>query len=120
MENLLLPLIILIPLLLITFRGRKQQKAFADLQQRLAAGQDVMTTAGLHGHLVSVDGDVVVLRIADGVQVRWARSAIATIISDPDVAAGRRHEARAVRATRRNRGAQGRLTCHPHTPGTPS
>lgn len=81
--ELLLPVLILLPLLLIIFRGRKQQRAFASTQSRIAAGQDVMTTAGLHARIVEVDGDVVVLEVADGVRVRWAKAAIGQIITPP-------------------------------------
>lgn len=79
--ELLLPLIILIPLLLITFRGRKQQKAFAETQARIAPGQDVMTTAGLYGRIVEVTDDALVLEVADGVRLRWAKGAVAKIVT---------------------------------------
>ena len=81
--ELLLPLLILLPLLLITFRGRKQQKAFVETQSRIASGQDVMTSAGLYGHIVEVDGEVVILEVAKGVRLRWAKAAISRIVDDP-------------------------------------
>lgn len=86
--ELLLPLLILLPLLLITFRGRKQQKAFAETQARIAPGLDVITTAGLYGRVLEVDGDVVVLAVADGVRLRWARGAIGRILGPADGPAG--------------------------------
>lgn len=82
--GLLLPLLILLPLLLITFRGRKQQKAFARTQERIAPGLDVVTTAGLYGRVLEVDGGVVVLEVADGVRLRWAKGAIGGIITPAD------------------------------------
>lgn len=81
--ELLLPLLILIPLLLITFRGRKQQRAFMETQARIAPGQEVMTTAGLYGRIVEVDDDAVVLQVAEGLRVRWAKAAIGRILDDP-------------------------------------
>lgn len=80
--ELLLPLILLVPLLLITFRARKQQRAFLELQSSLVAGQAVVTTAGLHGTIIELVDDVVVLEIAEGVRVRWARAAIAQVLPD--------------------------------------
>lgn len=80
--GLLLPLLLLIPLLLITFRARKQQRSFSDLQASLKPGQRVMTTAGLHGTIVELRDDVAVLDVADGVQLRWARAAIGQVLSD--------------------------------------
>jgi preprotein translocase subunit YajC len=86
--ELLLPLLLLLPILLITFRTRRQQRAFADMQQRLAVGQDVMTTSGLYGRVVDVDGDAVVLEVADGVRLRWARPAIGRILTPETPAVG--------------------------------
>jgi preprotein translocase subunit YajC len=79
--ELLLPLLILLPLLLITFRGRKQQKAYAETQKLIAPGVDVMTTAGLYGRILEVDGETVVLQVADGVRMRWAKAAIGRIVA---------------------------------------
>ncbi len=81
--GLLLPLLLLVPLLLITFRARKQQRAFADLQARLRPGQRVMTTAGLHATIVELQDDVAVLDVADGVRLRWARAAIGQVLAEP-------------------------------------
>jgi preprotein translocase subunit YajC len=80
--GLLLPLILLIPLLLITFRARKQQRSFSDLQASLKPGQRVITTAGLHGTIVELRDDVAVLDVADGVQLQWARAAIGRVLSE--------------------------------------
>jgi len=86
MESLLLPLIILLPLLLLILRQRKQQREFAAQQERVAVGQQVMTTAGLYGTVTAVEGDQMVLEIAPGVSVRWAKAAVGRIVA-PDPAA---------------------------------
>lgn len=95
--ELLLPLILLVPLLLITFRARKQQRQFAELQASLVPGQAVMTTAGLHGTIHEIDGDVVVLDVADGVQLRWARTAIGQVLKPAPQAADDQGELRSGR-----------------------
>lgn len=79
--GLLLPLLLLIPLVLITMRTRRQQREMAEMQQRLAPGQEVMTTSGVFGTVVDVEGDKVLLRVADGVTMRWARPAVARIVT---------------------------------------
>lgn len=76
----LLPLILLLPLVLIITRTRKQQREFRALQAQLQPGQAIVTTAGLHGTVSAVDGDVVVLEVADGVRLRWARAGIGQIL----------------------------------------
>ncbi len=78
--------IILLALLLASFyllvlrpQG-KRVKAAKELRESLRPGDRVMTTSGMHGRLVAVDGDVAVLEIAPGVQVRWALGAIGQIV----------------------------------------
>lgn len=81
--------IFLLPLLLIGllwFMGapqRKMRKEQAALMQSLAPGADVMTHGGLYGTVVEIDDDVVVLETAPGVTMRWAKRAIATVVTPP-------------------------------------
>ncbi len=84
--SLLLPLIILLPLLLLIMRQRKQQRAFLAQQDRVAVGQTVMTTAGLYGRVTAIDGDQMVLEIAPGTTVRWAKAAVGKIVTDDTTA----------------------------------
>ena len=77
--SLLLPLIILLPLLLLIMRQRKQQREFLAQQDRVAVGQTVMTTAGLYGTVTAIEGDQMVLEIAPGTTVRWAKAAVGRI-----------------------------------------
>jgi preprotein translocase subunit YajC len=81
--------IFLLPLLLIGllwFMGapqRKMRKEQAALMQSLAPGSDVMTHGGLYGTVVEIDDDVVVLETSPGVTMRWAKRAIATVVTPP-------------------------------------
>lgn len=81
--------IFLLPLLLIGllwFMGapqRKMRKEQAALMQSLAPGADVMTHGGLYGTVVEIDDDVVVLETAPGVTMRWAKRAIASVVTPP-------------------------------------
>ena len=64
--------------LLILPAQRRQKKSQAMLSE-LKTGDKVVTTGGLYGTIVALDGDAVQLRIADQVKVRVARSAVAGI-----------------------------------------
>jgi preprotein translocase subunit YajC len=61
---------------------RKQRKKREEMLSSLQKGAKVMTTGGLYGTVAQLQDDVVTLQIADGVRVRYARSAIQTVIED--------------------------------------
>jgi preprotein translocase subunit YajC len=67
--------------LLILPAQRRQKKTQAMLSE-LKTGDKVVTTGGLYGTIVALDGDAVQLRIADQVKVKVARSAVAGIQSE--------------------------------------
>ncbi|UZJ26098.1 preprotein translocase subunit YajC [Rhodococcus antarcticus] len=75
----------LLPILLVAFLGimymasrrqKKEAKAVSDMQDALTAGDEVMTTSGLHGTIVDLDEDTVDLEVAPGVVTTWNRLAI--------------------------------------------
>ncbi len=75
----------LLPILLVAFLGimymasrrqKKEAKAVSDMQAALTAGDEVMTTSGLHGTIVDLDEDTVDLEIAPGVVTTWNRLAV--------------------------------------------
>jgi preprotein translocase subunit YajC len=75
----LFPLLIIFAIFyfLLIAPARKRQKALQSMIDSLTRGDQVVTTGGLYGEVVSVkDGDLV-LEIAENVKVRVARSAIA-------------------------------------------
>jgi preprotein translocase subunit YajC len=55
-------------------RRARQQKL---LQSDVGAGDEVVTIGGIYGEVTEVDDETVVVEIADGVEVRFVRSAIA-------------------------------------------
>ena len=74
-------LIFLLPLALIGFMiwsQRRRQRATLDLQSGLAVGDEVCTTSGLFGRVVTLDDSVVTLEVSPGVQLRFDRRAIGT------------------------------------------
>jgi len=59
-----------------------QQRQRKKTQAMLAAvknGDKVVTTSGIYGTINGIDGDTVILKIADQVKIRIARSAIASV-----------------------------------------
>jgi preprotein translocase subunit YajC len=64
-----------------------QQRQRKKLQQMLAAvkaGDKVVTSGGIYGTVAGIDGDTVILKIADNVKIRVARSAIAQVEAPED------------------------------------
>ena len=58
---------------------KKQQKERNELLSSLKKGQKVVTIGGIYGEIVSLTEDYVMLQVADKVEMRFARTAIANI-----------------------------------------
>jgi preprotein translocase subunit YajC len=64
-----------------------QQRQRKKVQEMLAAvknGDKIITTAGIYGTINGMDGDTVILKIADNVKIRIARAAIAQVEASDD------------------------------------
>ena len=61
---------------------RRRQVESQRLLGSLAVGQEVVTAGGLYGTITALDDDEVRVRIADDVEVRVAKRAIAGVVSD--------------------------------------
>jgi preprotein translocase subunit YajC len=79
-EQLLFPLILIavfVVLIILPARQRKKiQERQTAMQNSLAVGTPVMTTAGLHGTVAGLGEKTVDLEVAPGVVVTFARQAI--------------------------------------------
>ncbi|WP_250009400.1 preprotein translocase subunit YajC [Actinoplanes sp. M2I2] len=60
---------------------QKRRREAAQMQNALGPGDRIVTIGGLHGTVVAVSDDVVTLEIAAGVQVDFARPAIARVVT---------------------------------------
>lgn len=60
---------------------RRRAKAQQELSSSLVPGQEIRTIGGIHGTVVSVDDDSVVLRVEEG-RLRVARRAIGSRVGD--------------------------------------
>ncbi|MGH9464954.1 MAG: preprotein translocase subunit YajC [Thermoanaerobaculia bacterium] len=56
---------------------RKRQKAHAKLLTELKKGDRVITNGGIYGEVSALEEKTVILRVADSVRIKVARSAIA-------------------------------------------
>ena len=60
---------------------QKRRREAQSMQSSLGPGDDIVTIGGLHATVVSVDDDVVTLELAPGVTARFARPAIARVVT---------------------------------------
>ncbi len=81
----------LLPLILIFFVFyflliRPQQKKVREHQKLLDAlkrGDEIITSGGIHGTISAIKGNVVDLKIAEGVKVVISKSAISAVVKSP-------------------------------------
>ena len=62
---------------------RARARALAEVRASLKPGRRVMTTAGIHATVLSVEPGVVVLEVAPGVPVRFADAAVVRLLDEP-------------------------------------
>ncbi|MEH1013424.1 preprotein translocase subunit YajC [Micromonospora sp. CPCC 206060] len=60
---------------------QKRRREAEKMQSALGAGDEVVTIGGLYGTVISVDDETVVLEVAPGVHTRYARPAVARVVS---------------------------------------
>jgi preprotein translocase subunit YajC len=72
-----LAIIMVIFYVLLILPAQRRQKKTQTMLSALKTGDKVVTSGGLYGTIVALDGDAIQLRIADQVKVRVARSAVA-------------------------------------------
>ena len=60
---------------------RKRSQKQKEIADSLEVGVEVRTIGGIHGTVVSIDEDSVVLKVEDG-QIRFAKRAIGTRVGD--------------------------------------
>lgn len=56
---------------------RKRQQQLQKTIEALAKGDKVVTNGGIYGEVAAVDRDTVILKVADNVKLRVAKSAVA-------------------------------------------
>jgi preprotein translocase subunit YajC len=74
--------------LLLVMPMRKRQKALQQLLENLKKGDRVVTSGGLYGEIAAINGPTILLKIADNVRVKVARSAISGLEGESDETTG--------------------------------
>jgi len=67
---------------------RRRMRESQQLLSTLADGDEVITSGGIYGFIDAIDGDTIWLDVADGVEIRIHRSAIARKIDPAKEPAG--------------------------------
>ena len=55
---------------------QKKQKEVNRFRDALAVGQDVVTIGSIHGTIKNIDGNIITLKVATGVDIRVEKAAI--------------------------------------------
>jgi preprotein translocase subunit YajC len=63
---------------------RRRQVESQRLLQSLAVGKEIVTAGGLYGTITALEDDEARVQIADGVEVRVAKRAIAGVLSEDE------------------------------------
>lgn len=80
---LVLPMIAIMYFLVFLPQSRQRKKMQA-MHAALKNGDKVITTAGIYGTISGMDGDTIILKIADNVKIRIARAAIVQVEASED------------------------------------
>ncbi len=74
-------IIIVIFWFLVIAPQRKEMKEKDKMREGVKKGDNVVTVGGAHGQVVSVEKDIVTVRLAEKVHVAFERSAIARVVA---------------------------------------
>jgi preprotein translocase subunit YajC len=83
----LLPMVLLmfgIMYFMVIMPQQRQRKKMQEMLAALKNGDKVITNGGIYGTINGIDGDTVILKIADQVKIRIARSAIVQVEASQD------------------------------------
>jgi preprotein translocase subunit YajC len=81
MAPMLLPILILVPFLLLSFRRQKKEQ---EARSKLKKGDKVVTQAGLIGELVDMDDRIAKVKIAPGTTVQVLASSVGSFDPTPE------------------------------------
>ena len=88
--SLLFPLLLLAPLMyFMIVPQRKQKQRHAQFISRLSAGDEVVTSGGIHGTITFIEDDVVHVQVDTDVVIRVSKASLARKESEPEDQRGR-------------------------------
>jgi preprotein translocase subunit YajC len=79
-----LPLIFIVAIFyfLVFMPMQRQKKSQAQMLSNLEAGKEVLTTGGIVGTIVSISGDMLVLRVKpDNIKLQLTRGSVASVVA---------------------------------------
>ena len=76
-------LLALVWVMLIRPQRRRQQEA-QRLLESIGVGKEIVTAGGLYGTVTAIEDDEVRVEIADGIEVRVAKRAVAGVVSEDE------------------------------------
>jgi preprotein translocase subunit YajC len=84
--SLLIPLGLMFGIMyfLVIMPQQRQRKKTAEMLSAVKNGDKIITTSGIYGTVNGIDGDTVILKIADQVKIRIVRAAIAQVEATED------------------------------------
>ena len=82
----LIPLMLMFGIMyfLVILPQQRQRKKVQEMLRAIKNGDKVITTSGIYGTINGMDGDTIILKIADNVKIRIARAAIAQVEASDD------------------------------------
>lgn len=82
----LIPLMLMFGIMyfLVLLPQQRQRKKVQEMLSAIKNGDKVITTSGIYGTINGMDGDTIILKIADNVKIRIARVAIAQVEASDD------------------------------------
>lgn len=82
----LLPLMLMFGIMyfLVILPQQRQRKKTQEMLSAIKNGDKVVTTSGIYGTINGIDGDTIILKIADNVKIRVARAAIGQVEASED------------------------------------
>jgi len=86
MGSFLIPLVLMFGIMyvLVILPQQRQRKKMQQMLGALKNGDKVVTNGGIYGVINGIDGDTIILKIADQVKIRIARAAIAQVEASED------------------------------------
>jgi preprotein translocase subunit YajC len=63
---------------------QRQRKKVQEMLAAIKSGDKIITNGGIYGTVNGIDGDTIILKIADQVKIRIARSAITQVEASED------------------------------------
>ncbi|MGY0236217.1 preprotein translocase subunit YajC [Longispora urticae] len=63
---------------------QKRRREMAEQQRNIGIGDEIVTIGGLYGTVVALDDETMTLRIAEGVDAKYARQAFGRVVTQQD------------------------------------